>query len=756
MRIHITITMTKLFEKFSSKENLKKAYQYIQGEIAHSSLSVNPINHPSTTAINDIGDHFFSALEQYIRNGEYKPEKGFFVYIPKDNLGLRPVCVLSMVDRIVYQAIFNQDILGYKIDGQLSDTLCFANRINDDEDNQKFLSTYFNGWDDFCKVQKKVFKKGFTWKLEVDVQQYYEHIPIEKLIEKIKSDFDVKDDGILNILKAQLCTWAEYPELPKGIPQGPEASAILGNVYLSSLDEFAEKELTGKGLRYFRYADDITLMGKTKEDVLKVTEKIVRFLREHNLTLNEKTKLTELEDDKSIEAMRFLSTYDEDTPEIPEDDFAIVQRNAPYIISSIQNGEKIEKEDLRELKYFLRVDTSYDVSTMIDLIEIIPLRPSLTTPIVQYVSEGRNFLSIFGDEFDIMIIDFRLWDIYSRTDISEWSRFWIFKLLVSNKDVVVGDIDKEVNRILASKENSIFKIAGFYYQAIQGKNIDIEQVKTAIEDSESCVEKSLYAFFLLNAFQNQRVPVVKNHIEKLLNDSSHELNLIGSYLFKNKSKVSIDDFDGIFSCLLLKKKRVQKQKEHEQKTDFFMIRSENLIPITSPSTILGVNRPRKNKSSVEINIPEATQWEKVKLKIKDGLQDIEVWYDNQHIINTNYVELGFSANKKEHKPDRKWNFLCILSVLQNEDITKATTDNLMPMLASSSKEVTSRANVHTTKRLLSKELRRLFKTSDDPFYENRVHYHPKFKILPESILRTKEVWKQGGRLNDNVDYDTEE
>jgi hypothetical protein len=104
--------------------------------------------------------------------------------------------------------------------------------------------------------------------------------------------------------------------------------------------------------------------------------------------------------------------------------------------------------------------------------------------------------------------------------------------------------------------------------------------------------------------------VVKNHIEQLLNNPSHELNLIGSYLFKNKSKVSIDDFEGIFSCLLLEKKQVQNkkgkiEKEQRRDTDFFMIRSENLIPITSPSTILGVNRPQKKKGSVEINIPEA-------------------------------------------------------------------------------------------------------------------------------------------------------
>ena len=52
------------------------------------------------------------ALEKYIRDEKYIPERGFYVYIPKDNLGLRPVCVISMIDRIVYQAMFNQKILG--------------------------------------------------------------------------------------------------------------------------------------------------------------------------------------------------------------------------------------------------------------------------------------------------------------------------------------------------------------------------------------------------------------------------------------------------------------------------------------------------------------------------------------------------------------------------------------------------------------------------------------------------------------------
>lgn len=751
--------MSRLFEKFSSKENLKKAYAYVQNELIYSSLSVNPINHPAITAINDLGEHFFTALEQHLRDGNYKPEKGFFVYMPKDNLGLRPVCVLSMVDRIVYQAIFNQDVLGYKIDGQLSDKACFANRVSDDEKNERFLSQYFNGWDEFCKEQKKAFKRGCSWKLEVDVQQYYEHIPTGKLIERLRNDFGIKDDGILEILNEQLCTWAEYPELPKGIPQGPDPSAVLGNVYLSSLDTFAEKELVGKELHYLRYADDITLMGATKEDVLKATEKIVRFLREHNLTLNEKTKLVELTDVEPIEAMRFFSDYEEDTPEIPEDNFTRVQNNVPITIASITSGGKIDKEELRELKYFLKIGTNYDDLFMMQLIDLIPHRPSLTIPIVQYISEGRKTL----DSFDASMIDFSLWQIYNNTSVSEWSRFWIFKLLVSNKDIWADgiEIEKEIESILSSKDSTIFKIVCFYYQAIQEKEIDVGQVKRAIDGSKTDVEKSLYSFFLLNAFQNARAPVVKSYIEKLLNSPSHELNLIGSYLFKNKPKVSIDDFDATFSCYLLRKKKHHKKitKKEESKMnhqDFYVVRSENLIPISSPSAIFGINRQQRKKHTVELTFPEVVKWEKVVLKIKEGLQDVEIWYDNQHIKTTDYIALGFSANKKDHKTDKKWKFLCILSVLQNEDIKQATPENLMQMLAKHSNRVTTRASVHTTKKILSKALRAIFKTSEDPFTGNKKYYEPRFKILPEPILRNKELWKQGGSLNENVDYDETE
>ena len=749
--------MTTLFERFSSRDNLRRAYKYVQNELAHSNLSVTPINHPALTAIDALGEQFFTALEKYLRSGKYGPEKGFFVYIPKDNLGIRPVCILSMIDRIVYQAIFNQKILGQKIDGQLSDKVCFSNRVNDDETADCFISPYFNGWDGFCKAQKKAFEKGFVWKAEFDVQQYYEHILANRLTQKLKDDFGIKDEKMLNLLKSQLCTWAEYPDLPKGIPQGPNPSAVLGNVYLSSLDRYAEDELIGKELRYFRYADDIILMGKSREDILKATEKIVRFLRGHNLNLNEKTRVSELQDTEAIEAMRFMSDYELDnSPEIPEDEFTRVQEKVPSIIQKILGGDKVEKPELRELKYYLKVGRGYTEDFLVKLIGIIHLRPSLTIPIVQYISDGREFLRLFGDSMDTTFIDCALCDAYDNSETSEWSKFWILKLLVSSDDAILtGDIEKEMHRILTSKRPTILKVVGFYYEAIHGRNIDIEIIEEAIENSESEVEKALYSFFLLNAFGNMRTPIVRNHIEKTINATSQEMNLIGCYLYQKNPKIMIDDIDGSFSMYILKRKTAVGKPwtgsdvlSVPTSPEYYVVRSDALIPFTeSPAAILGLKRIKRH--SVELVFPEAVRWEKVKLKMKEGLHDMEIFYDSKHIQTADYAELGFFSGKKQQKPDRQWGFLCALSVLSATDIRQATADKMRDMVAVNSNVTLTTGNVHQIKRTLVKRLRGMFKTDDNPFHDRRDYYQPKFAILPETALRREKNWEQGGRLNEN-------
>ncbi len=743
-----------LFEIFSSRENLKVAYRYVQDEIAHSSLSITPIDYASTTAINNLGEQFFIALEKYIRDGKYAPEKGFFVYVPKDNLGLRPVCIPSMTDRIVYQAILNQRVLGYKIDNQLSDKVCFANRVNCKEDDENYLSYYLNGYDTFLKRQTKAFEKGFTWKLEVDVQQFFENIPIKKLIEKLKNEFGIRDGKILSILQRQLNTWVEYEDLPKGLPQGYNASCVLSNAYLNALDRFAEDKLITKEILYFRYADDIVLMGKSKEVILRTIEKMVHFLRDNNLNLNEKTNIIKLKDSSTIQAMRIFSDYEDNTPEIPEDEFAKIQANVPITVDKILSEEKVEKLEMRELRYYLKVGKGYGDIFLLKLIEIIPLYPSLTVLIIKYVSEGRRALELSGDQFEVDVIDITLWKTYKSEEVLEWSKFWILKLLASNKKVYVKEINREVKKILISKSSTIFKIVGFYFQAISGQKINIELVKKAVIDSTVDVERSWYSFFFLNAFEGVRTPIIKDCIEKALNSNSQELNLIGSYLFQSKPQIKIDDIEGSFASYILKKKvrtiRMAEKKIQTAESEYYLVRRDALLPVASPASIFGVSRKRRLKHTIELSFPEKVNFEKVTLKMKEGLQEMEIWYNGKHLETADYIKLGFFAGKKQQKPDRAWGFIAVLSALQATDITRATAENMKPMVVAESGVSLSTANIHQIKKTLTNRMRAIFKTDDNPFHNNKKYYEPRFTILPSPTLRHEEVWQQGGKLNENL------
>ena len=62
----------------------------------------------------------------------------------------------------------------------------------------------------------------------------------------------------------------------KGVPQGSPISPLLSNILLHELD----KELTRKGLKFVRYADDFSIYTKSKYQAKTVGNAIFLFLRD--------------------------------------------------------------------------------------------------------------------------------------------------------------------------------------------------------------------------------------------------------------------------------------------------------------------------------------------------------------------------------------------------------------------------------------------------------------------------------------------
>ena len=70
----------------------------------------------------------------------------------------------------------------------------------------------------------------------------------------------------------------------KGTPQGSPLSPLLSNIILNELD----KELTKRGLRFIRYADDCSIFVKSKRSSKRVLKNVFKFIESKlHLQVNE-------------------------------------------------------------------------------------------------------------------------------------------------------------------------------------------------------------------------------------------------------------------------------------------------------------------------------------------------------------------------------------------------------------------------------------------------------------------------------------
>ena len=75
-----------------------------------------------------------------------------------------------------------------------------------------------------------------------------------------------------------------YSKRRKGTPQGGPMSPLLSNILLTELDN----ELSNRGIRFVRYADDCSVFLKSKRAAYRVLSNITRFLeRKLKLEVNE-------------------------------------------------------------------------------------------------------------------------------------------------------------------------------------------------------------------------------------------------------------------------------------------------------------------------------------------------------------------------------------------------------------------------------------------------------------------------------------
>ncbi len=104
-----------------------------------------------------------------------------------------------------------------------------------------------------------LLQSGHTWVVDADLKSYFDTIPHDRLIARVKER--IADGRVVALVESFLCAGVleelkGWQSTERGTPQGAVISPLLANLYLSPLDHQMEKA----GWAMVRYADDFVIL----------------------------------------------------------------------------------------------------------------------------------------------------------------------------------------------------------------------------------------------------------------------------------------------------------------------------------------------------------------------------------------------------------------------------------------------------------------------------------------------------------------
>lgn len=493
-----------LFLRFSSPRNLKQAFEYVTNEVASSTLPLDPFWTPGLKAIEKLGDSFFNSLSKLLIDGKYQPDEVFFFSQHKENYSIRKLAILTMVDRVVYQALLNPDIMGLVLSKTTSFFSCYPGVTNN---KPVYLEGYKKKYQEYWDFQKVFFtQNALSIRGEYDVHCFYDSILHTKLFSMLEED-NIGSERLRRLLKTLLESWFEHG---RGIPQSPQVSSVLANYYLLSVDRLLETA-PSKQIGFARYMDDISILADSEQSLLFWVEKLTCQLDELGLVLNSKTNFEVISDEDSFDN-RGISLYGNNEVEVDQSFLEHVVNKAPDILSGVKNGEVTSRPDLSKLKYYLKAAPDYILAK--EIMEVFPKLPSLADIIAKY-------LQPIGSENWVQVYVLKL---FSEHHLFRWQRLWLSKLLLlervkGNSQYFTMDFRKSTNWELRS--------IAWMVEALAGDGIALKDLDDLITSAENNFERAIYLSLIPQVMNKDTLELAN----RFLNDPSLELQAIVRSLF---------------------------------------------------------------------------------------------------------------------------------------------------------------------------------------------------------------------------------